>query len=679
MFLKTEFLIKLLNYMAVFHNMNLVLAVSYIETKPNTFINIIINDETKNLFDDQNVNFNFPFTSQEKNQLLSYTIHDVINFNFLPWRDNDTDYNVYQNERSIDIDFSTGYFRYGYRLDNPTIAFLIRTTSFNETIATIQKSGYGESEKALFVIETSSFLESDSIIAGFRNNLFQSTGIPFHAPIIFYTTFLQVIGVFCYFCPMKKEQIQMVHGRRIPYDNVLSIYTNLNSNGYGKTLFVQDPFGYTGSSEDTCFKNYSTKRVRTNLFGEHVNCSIEYAWEFGLVGRYFNFTVTFDKSTKSNENIDKWLVQLRLAEAIRYDIPNHYIQTRGAIIPIDQVKLDLMGCQFKADLQIMHFGVATALDAFTWGVIFYIALLYAFISGRISRGLDILWIFFGKPLQCTHKMSSVFFIMLMISMLSYIYQSVMSADSMQLSEFPTLREMTGKGYRTWVVKGYDIAIETSLAMLSNSTKESLNKFGIRRGFFHSRGGKQGLENFYHDVPALFRKATTLKYFISSASYSQVLNAIGKNNIVYMNQDLVCTVYRTNDFVDLPYIYSLRIWSYLSTQMSRFFNLMLENGMYDRIHHLHTAIASAVKKQLQIESANGLLKPNAITLMSAVGTSCLIHCSVGSLLFIWWGIQMVILLRSGTLDCNFFREKLQRLRRKKRPSSTNFILVTSYLK
>ncbi|CAL8131277.1 unnamed protein product [Orchesella dallaii] len=632
-------------------------------------------NETQSAFQDHNENFYYPFDSTEENHIFSYTIQGTLNFSLLPWPETEPD-DLYIDGNSVTVDIYSGYLRYSTRLSSQDIAVVIRATSFNETITTIQNSGYGASSSVLFMIETLFLNESDGLVKGFQNDLFHSDGIPFHAPIAFYTRNSQEIGVFCYFCKSMKERVHQIHGKQILYDNILSVYTKLNSHGHGHHFYAGDPYNFTGKSEDNCVKYYSSKRVRTNFFGEHVNCTVPYVWEFAFVNRHLNMTPTYDISRIEDDTTHKWFLQNRLGEAVKLSLPNQYMQTRGALIYFDQMKLRLMACRFKAVSQTMHFGVASALDFSSWMGIFNVVLLYGIITQKISKGIDILWIFFGKPLLCTHKKSSIFFVMLLVSLLSYIYQSVMSAESMQLSEFPSMPKLVAKGYKMWVAKGVDNMLNLGYNQLSSSTKRALKKnvgLDASTRFFDARAGNEQLHLYYDDVPKLFRTAARLNLFVSKVTL-QKMGAIEKNVVVYLNKDLVCMVYDCNDFVDLPFVYTIRVWSYLSLQVSRLLSIGIEIGIYERIDRLKNAIETSTMKNLQITRANVFFEPASVNLMSAVGMSCLIHCSFSALLFLWWGCRMIYVGWYEMCQCH----KLQKLCRKEVTLVTKFIPVNSHV-
>ncbi|CAL8068330.1 unnamed protein product [Orchesella dallaii] len=304
---------------------------------------------------------------------LSYTTHQISDFNFAPGP-NQTDYlNEDFNPEENEVDSLSGFFRFTFKLSSFCVTVLIETLKFNETLIAIQKSGYGTSEQTLFLIEAFPLNKHNEVINGFANDLFNSDGIPFHAPIVFVNQNLQEISMFCYFCPMSLGRIQPVIIDNITniWNHLVNQHSLLNSNGYGHLVVVPVSIVYAVSQKQisTCLNNYSRKRIRTNHFGEHVNCTVSEFWLIASTQSQLNISLTFDASKKiDGNNYQKWMLQLRYGEGLAQLVPNVYTYTRGSLIIVEQMKLDLMACLDGEDLKVLDFSIISALDLISWSI-----------------------------------------------------------------------------------------------------------------------------------------------------------------------------------------------------------------------------------------------------------------------------------------------------------------------
>ncbi|CAL8132818.1 unnamed protein product [Orchesella dallaii] len=557
---------------------------------------------------------------------LSHTIYDINNFGLLPWNDTSLD-DTYHDENILNVSINEGYFRYRQRLSTPCVAFIFTVKSFNETVRAIQNSGYGSSNDAVFFIETSSLLEDDHVVNGFLNNLFYSEGPSFHATIVFFTSTSREVGVFCYFCFEKDKSIHKQYTQLL-YSDLQIVSHKINSNGYGNLAYVYDVMGHaTQSRAENCLLYYNPKRERTGVFGEHVNCSAPWAWEMSFVTRRLNMSATCNID-KIDENSNRWFLQARFGEGLMLTLPNEYIQTRGIIQFVDQVRLEAVSCRELATSRVINLSITSAFDKWSWGCLVIMIVLYGLTFRSITKGFDILWTFFGKPLMCSRRQCSLFILVFMVSLLSYIYQSVISSDSMQLAEYPGFFKLIKEGYKISVPDKRPVV--SVINSLKNSTIESMTKqFGAHPLTVLNAG------EYKFETLDFFRNMSRLKHVVTYQTHPHVITTIGKDVVAYMGDDLVCKVFSLSDYFEFPYRYTFRFWSYLSHPFSKALGHLFSAGIYNRLNNIMNARAGINIKKLRIVKSTTFSKPIPIALKSTIGICLCICAAVNGCALIWW--------------------------------------------
>ncbi|CAL8068354.1 unnamed protein product [Orchesella dallaii] len=604
-------------------------------------IHVINGEETQNLI--ENGNNNAPLTHLLGSATtLSYTIHQISHFDFFP-QSNYTDY--FDEDFDIDdvkVNVQSRFLRYIFRLSSSCLIFLLKTTTFNETRIAIQRSAHGTSEHVLFLIETFPMTVENEVINGFENELFELEGTPFNAPIAFYTEKTKEFLMICYFCPPELGRIQRVSiGKEILWIGLLAHHKNLNSKGYGKQVVIPNPVAYMSEKEIHCFKDYDPKRVRTNLFGEHLNCTLAEAWLLASIQSTLNISISIRFSTQVEEiSYQNWMLQIRAGDGYAQVIPNIYIYSRGSLHLGDNFEMDFLACMDLRKVQEFNFNITSALDFTSWCSFTLLILLYGLAVQNIWKGLDFLCTFFGKPLMKKHAKSCVCITLAAISIFSYAYQSTLSAESMQLSEFPTFKKLMREGYRVWVVTMDVVGIVSK--SLSNYTKNGLQRyFGVdatNLQYYYAGKGDQNMSTHYNNTLGLFMAATKYKLFITSLSHFYMFKALGQKK-VFVNNNLLCKVDRITDDFDMSYGQTFRSWGYLSNRFSQVLETSFSSGERERLTRLKEILHKIEIRELMVTQADALIEPKSINLRSAVVVCCWVYFAVGGLLFISWVIGM----------------------------------------
>ncbi|CAL8068352.1 unnamed protein product [Orchesella dallaii] len=607
-------------------------------------IHVINGEEIQNMIEDGNNNT--PLTHiLGSATTLSYTIHKISHFDFLP-QSNYTDYTDEDFDiDNVEVNFQSGFLRYIFRLSSSCLILLIKTTTFNETRIAIQRSAHGTSEHVLFLIETFPMTVENEVINGFENELLELDGTPFHAPIAFYCEKANEIAILCYFCPSELGRIQRVSiANETLWRGLLAHYKNLNSNGYGNEVDIPNNLGYMTKNEVHCFEDYDSRRVRTNLFGEHVNCKEAEAWSLASVQSALNISISIGFSDQVEEiSYQKWMLQIRVAEGYTQVIPNIYIYSRGSFQLGKSLELDFMACMDLRKIQEFNFNIISALDFTSWCSFILLILLYGLAVQNIWKGLDFLCTFLGKPLMKQHVKSYVCITLLAISIFSYAYQSTLSAESMQLAEFPTFKKLVREGYRVWVLAKGPVGM--AAGSLSNYSKNGLQRYlgvdATNLQYYVSGKGDQNMVTHYNNTLGLFMAAAKHKLFVTSISYLHMLKALGQKRF-FVKKFLLCKVDRITGNVELSFAHTFRSWGYLSNRFSQVLEKHFVRGDRERLTRLKEILHKMEIRELMVTQADALIEPKSINLRSAVGVCCWVYFAVSGLLFIWWGIALFIL-------------------------------------
>ncbi|CAL8068298.1 unnamed protein product [Orchesella dallaii] len=550
---------------------------------------------------------------------LTFTTQQIHDYSFLPGSNN-TDYLDNDFEPGdTKIDSKSGYLRFTSKLSSVCTIFLVKAQSTNETIIAIQRSGHGTSDNVLFLIEISSLSTENEVLQDISEELFNSEGMPFHAPIAFFNLQTQEFISFCYFCPTKFSRFQNLEtGTKNTWMALHSENLRVNQNGYGTSVFIPSPFSLGHNKKENCFKNYQGGRSRSNLFGEHVNCSLEDLWLVAPIQTILNISLTL-KSLNQRSSHQKWMLQIRYGEGTLQMIPNIYIYTRGSVIIIENFVVDLMGCIPTEQLQTFEFSVFTALDYSSWGSLLLLILICCFVFQNVWKGLDFFGTFLGRELTQKHVRFQVCIILVGFSILSYVYASTLSAESMQLMDFPAFKTLIKRGYRFWM--GETLTVSVILRSVSNWTKNGLKRhlgadMDDPKLFFVGKGNLK-IQRYYSNNLKMLSLAAKYKLFITSITSFDMFKVIGKR-LISVNENLICKVGRTSGDVELSFDHTIRIWGYLSNRFAQLIASMLSSGEYVRLRSLKQVNVGNEMKNMEMSNAVAFSKPKPITLNSVVG-------------------------------------------------------------
>lgn len=159
--------------------------------------------------------------------------------------------NVFSNLEDEEDNYNNttpaNYFLFANKLQrNYCAAFLLLTTSLQETVGAIHGSGFALSEYVIFLIPVLELSENMShLIYGFNHDLvFGINCQPFSASVVLYTplpqnrTITSGVGILCYPCiPSENAVVQVWES---DFNQILSISEAINSNMRKNIVFVNN-------------------------------------------------------------------------------------------------------------------------------------------------------------------------------------------------------------------------------------------------------------------------------------------------------------------------------------------------------------------------------------------------------------------------------------------------------
>lgn len=118
------------------------------------------------------------------------------------------------------------YFQIQHKLGSEKIIFILVTEgNFLQTARAIDNSGFGSSSAVPFFVLLNP--SSGNVMRRFTKSLENQLRFisirPFYAPIIFFSHFLRVQIVFCYYCPGATEKLWPIHTFSVEYSLMFGI------------------------------------------------------------------------------------------------------------------------------------------------------------------------------------------------------------------------------------------------------------------------------------------------------------------------------------------------------------------------------------------------------------------------------------------------------------------------
>ncbi|CAL8121312.1 unnamed protein product [Orchesella dallaii] len=391
---------------------------------------------------------------------LSYMIQDVSNFSFAF----DVE-DIYLNDQ---ITISDGYFPFFSKYSRTCDLFILLTDTFNSTTTAIQKSGYGNSEFATFlvVVECCNGCLDSNIIAGFLSDFMSLEKVSFNA-IYSSLAFItlpdfdkksQTIGMakayaYCYYCPKALHKIHMKFDlMSLPLAEVHSDCQKLNNNGWNRKAFLLA--NAPATSYDGLLTNIDQKIENGRIsLARHLNESYiaEYIL-FRMTSDQINITIdpNIRQYMADDEPDTHWHFSIKFIDTGLPNFRNDIAATRGSYILTRQEKANLIYCMETSELVKIRWDIYLRVyDLQSWICILSILLAYSFIYKSVSQGFDLAWIFIDIEFLRRHARKILAPYIIGAMFIHWAYVSGMSTDFIDF-DFPVyFRELFDKGYRVY--------------------------------------------------------------------------------------------------------------------------------------------------------------------------------------------------------------------------------------
>ncbi|CAL8143398.1 unnamed protein product [Orchesella dallaii] len=529
------------------------------------------------------------------------------------------------------------YIRFDQKLRGSCIIFMLYTLTFNETVTAIYKSGFGTSDETLFFVQLPSLIQWEDHLMKF-SDLSQHSPFIFHANIVFLTNDSEKIGIHCYFCPPNPTRLHFLYSTSIKsYTNLKRITQSLNANGHGRHALIK--IVVTNLKTDNCLKIHKDTVLHSrNKFYQHLrkHCAPSQIVIYFVTQQALNITIIAKESDIPDNELNdfEWFVHLRFAESTLREVPNVITATRGSILLMDNVKLKLLSCVTTRSItQNVDYVFVTGVHWSVWLALLVASLSYAMISENVYLGMDTIWHLFSRSCQLTHPKKLICVYWICMIFLSCIYGSNISSESVQLQEFPSLSTLLKKGYKVWVPpkkllsklqrKHYK---EIGVGLLSSVLGKAMVKgrnldetFNKSMDLLYDGNGSRVVHvPEYKNLIKLIHSLTSHKLILAEPKVARHFGkAAVSEGIIHFQKTKVCKFFNRND---LSFMFSLRLWSYLSYRSSNILRRFTEIGIAIRFQKLDIDIKPNLIREVAVSATGSCVPPKPIELNSAVGVS-----------------------------------------------------------
>ncbi|CAL8070820.1 unnamed protein product [Orchesella dallaii] len=560
--------------------------------------------------------------------IRTYTLHNLGYLNF--WFDD------YDESEDNWLTLNQGYLRFNLKYRSNCIIFLLITETVEETHEAIEKSGYGTSEGVLFLIFREHLRDDDEVVQGFTTNLlFETNRLPFHADVMFF----QSDGsskIFCLFCPKKSESLKNSNSSlKLSIATAKSASHKRNRNGYGNHNVVYMPLkvnGGVGKPGIRCFESFRrrTKSQHRDRSGVPIDCEYFIYSIVASMQPMLNITIKLFGRRVQTYHRD-WFLNVNYGENVGI-VPNEQLKTRAKIVLIGELKFDAMICMERSEMLSFDFNFTSIihLDFFLCLVSIYI--LYAFLYKNIFKGIDLVWVIFGKPFLYSHQKQLILLYLVAGVLICNIYQSKLSSESLRLLEFPTFDHFPKAGYK--ILAMFVKKVKTIRDLLPNDTLNKIEAvIGTRDDTFYltdQSDDQLGNYSFYSNWVQVVSEITKRKLILPAVLTTTTMNffEVFVNDVMYVGNETVCKVFRLAKESHVQRFHYFRTWSYMSYRFAEVLEKMGETGMDKRIQGIITARGAQKAAGLGLSHPDSVMMPQKLDMYSVLGVSCLGNCVIG---------------------------------------------------
>lgn len=318
------------------------------------FVNFVTGSD--NDYSDQPTSLELSFRHLYNDESLdTWTVHSVNTLNF------------FISSEIDQVQWNTGYLRFAGKLHSllNCFLFLLMTTSFNDTMMAIHRSGFARSNNAMFLINDDLTGDSENLMEfkKFHTSILTSglniskNELAFHAGIVFFNEDTKYALSFCYYCPPQLGKFHMTEwdlSRSVwtTFETLQSIDIMLNHvTGYHQVRAMIYTFNINNTREDmTELFNMSSSRERylERAKTPTVNAPFEFPYIMGL-GNITTWEARGTDEISSNEDsqLDDRFHNINVAwgESLMLRIHNSVLHNRANfLLLVEQHHLEAFYC-----------------------------------------------------------------------------------------------------------------------------------------------------------------------------------------------------------------------------------------------------------------------------------------------------------------------------------------------
>lgn len=556
---------------------------------------------------------------------ITFTIHQLTEFRFGLQMDEEADGVVEVNAT---------YNHAISKLRKIHVVLILLMETFNEISTAIHASGYATSDKVIFFVRVGTSSTNNLSIKIFHQELSskEEEMVPFSAPIVLYENAENgTAGMYCYFC--SGENLKVFSGE-IEKIHFSIIADARQRTGHGMRIpIIRNPILRSQTCiEFSVWPEYNDGRPK--VCTEELSIITE-------VSRYVNITLVSFRLPPKESVKAKRLLNVFHGEGVGVAMRNVIILTRGGLVHFGNIPRNMIACLDPKVLQFYDFTLPFAFTRELWFAILILSAILTFIYKNVALGMDIIWLFVGWGLEHSHPRKVVGFILISISIVTYTYSAYISADLMQLAEFPKLNLLFKQiGVKLLVAtKGGRRNILNFFGFMPMVTKKRIMKY---LGDFTPEELTVQAESWnYGSTFEILEMLAKDKRYLWGAEHLNLARKIG-TGLKSIRDKYLCQVRPTNIETGCEFMVRiiLRYWGYLATTFGAVHERLLEAGVLNMVNKFKEYRSQNDVRDLQMKDANGFVTPAPLNLKSAIGISALYFIAALSAIILFWGISFV---------------------------------------
>lgn len=563
------------------------------------------------------------------------------------------------NEIVKNLTIKSGYFRFELRFRKACTIFFVFPQTFNETVVSLQKSGYSTSDKVLFFIHVSEFSTRNEIIKAFQGDLFTTENknsiisTPFYTNIVFFENFAKngKIGLFCYFCPVTVNKFFMVDNETTATATsslstvIWGFFGRQRSNGHGRRVTYTAIYFVVAT--DLCIMKSFQRR-------KSFYRSLKFCWNpseslvASEVMLLLNVTIIVARSRLYDDQawISEWLLNTYAGESTLFAIPNVIAHTRGGYYTHSEVPWKVISCVSYQSVRVVDYSLREIFVPELWLAIFAVCIALSAIYRKVEQGIDIVWIFVGWGCNLKHPRKVVGFILIFLSIVAYTYSAGISSDLMKLAKLPTFRRLLSKNFKLLIPHG-KIVITSLFSSLPKNLQTPVLDYFKSIPVELSDAMLVNRDIWNKTAIDIIENLVKERHMLWGNSIVHLMHLL-ENGLKCIKETYLCKLISINDEVDIRFDLrqGYRVWGYLSSRMLFLHRMFFETGFYIHARKGHRFISQQQFKGLKISDARGLMKWLPMSIQSTVGVSTLYLFVAETVLLLVWTLvhrQHVIVL------------------------------------